>query len=168
MRTTRRTSSPGREELRELRALRGSAPQIIAAGRGEDVLVAALGDGLAVRRRGRWSQVGWQEIQHGSWDGDNDRLTWTLIDGTEHAAVLTEAGRLPGAFLERVQASIIVQEKLEVPGGGSVVLSGRRNPAGTGGVTWMAQPSGRAAMDDPAVQEFIVNQSERLADEYGL
>ena len=168
MRTIGHTTTPGREELRELRALRGSAPHVIAAGRGEGVLVVALGDVLAVRREGQWGQVGWQYIQHGSWDGDDDRLSWTLIDGTEHSAVLTEAGQLPGAFLERVQASVLVQEKLEVPGGGSVVLIGRRNPAGTGEVTWMAQPSGRAAMDEPAVQEFIVSQSERLADEYGL
>ena len=168
MRTTRRTRSTGRDELRELRALRGSAPQVIAAGRGDGVLVAVLSDGLAVRHEGLWSQVGWQEIQHGTWDRDNELLTWTLIDGTEHSAVLTEAGQVPGAFQERVQASILVQEKLQVPGGGSVVLSGRRNPAGQGDVTWMAQPSGRATMDDPVVQEFIVNQSERLADEYGL
>ena len=91
-----------------------------------------------------------------------------LVDGTRDAVVLPGAGLLPGAFMERVQASVLVQERVEVPGGGSVVLSGRRNPDGTGGVTWMAEPSARVAMDDPAVQEFIVGQGERLAAEYGL
>ena len=167
-RTGHDAAPPTREELRQLRALRGRAPHVIAHGRGEGVLAVALRDALAVRREGRWSQVGWQSIQHGSWAEDEGRLAWELVDGTRDAVVRPGAGLLPGAFMERVQASILVQERVEVPGGGSVVLSGRRNPDGTGGVTWMAEPSARVAMDDPAVQEFIVGQGERLAAEYGL
>lgn len=162
------TAGPGREELRELRVLRGSAPQVLAGARGEDLLAVALPDALALRRAGQWSQVAWQDIQHGSWDGERNRLQWVLVDGTEDGVVLTEAGQLPGVFVERVQASILVQEQVGAPGGGTVLLSGRRNPAGHGPVIWTAEPSARVAMDDPAVRKFIVGESERLADEYGL
>ncbi|WP_316667233.1 hypothetical protein [uncultured Propionibacterium sp.] len=169
MRMIRRdAASPSREELRGLRGLRGRTPHVIASGRGEGIVAVVLRDAFALRREGHWSQVGWQDIQHGSWDGGDGRLSWTLVDGAQDSAVLTDAGRLPGAFMERVQASILVQERIEAPGGGSVVLSGRRNPAGTGEIMWMAEPSARVDMTDPAVREFIVNQSGRLADEFGL
>ena len=42
-----------------------------------------------------WNQVGWHEIERGSWNAETATLTWTLHSGPRGSVTLDESGRLP-------------------------------------------------------------------------
>ncbi len=148
--------------------------------------MVALRDALALRHpdagdgdvggggaAGPWRVLEWPEVRSGSWDGETGRLSVTTLDGTTQRLKLTEPGRLPGVFHERVQATILVEERISVPGG-EVLVSGRRQPAGvdTGSqgqrVVWHAVAIGRADLADPQVSRLVVAATERLRSDYEL
>src|SRR5690242_9016568 len=55
---------------------------------------------------GLWQHLGWHEIETGGWDRASSRLRWTRYGGQRGGVELTEPGRLPELFRERVSASI--------------------------------------------------------------
>lgn len=158
----------------------------LASARGPVDAVVALRDALALRRPGSdgptggqaasaktWEVLQWPEVRSGAWDGESGRLSVTMLDGSSQRFQLSDPGRLPGVFHERVQATILVEERITVPGG-EVLVSGRRQPAGVtsgaGGqqVVWHAVAIGRADLDNPAVARLVVATTERLRADYEL
>jgi hypothetical protein len=114
--------------------------------------------------------VGWHAIEHGGWNSETHRLSWTLYsDGSsgQHGFVqLVEPGRLPELFRERVAATIVLEQFF--PFGGDarsrgVTVSARRDLAGHGveidwhatltrGLSW--QTDGVRALADRALAEL--------------
>lgn len=144
----------------------------LATARGAEDSAVALREGLALRRSASgWRVLQWPEVRSGSWDGETNRLTVTTLDGGSTVLRFDDPGLLPGVFFERVQATILVEERVKVPGG-EVLVSGRRQPAGVPGdespVVWHALAIGPADLNDPAVSRLVVAATERLRADYEL
>ena len=146
----------------------------LASASGSEESVVALREAVAVRQPdSQWRVLQWPEVRSGAWDGETNRLTITTLDGNTLALHVNDPGRLPAVFFERVQATILVEERVRVPGG-EVVVSGRRQPAGvvTGSeeaaVVWHAMAIGPVDLNDPAVSRLVVAATERLRADYEL
>ncbi|WP_143052776.1 hypothetical protein [Propionibacterium cyclohexanicum] len=163
----RPSGRPSREELRGLQAALGHRAAALAWGRGQELLAVATRGHLAVAERGTWRVIAWDDILSGAWREDDATLRWMLIDGSGRTIQLENSGELPGVFMERVQASILVQERVPVLGGrGEIIVSGRRNPTGGGELRWMVQPLGSTDLSDPRVQQVAIAETEHLRREY--
>ncbi len=159
---------PSHEELAGLSAALGSRVDLLAWARGSDILAVATRADLAVAQEGIWQIIPWDDILQGKWQEADGALQWVLLDGHRQEVRLADAGDLPGVFMERVQASIVVQERVPVLGGsGEILVSARRNPAGGGQLRWMVQPVGRISLQDPEVQRVALAETENLRREYG-
>jgi hypothetical protein len=67
----------------------------------------------------RWRRE-WTDVDHGSWDADTATLAVTWIDGGPPTSLaLTESAspRFAEAFRERVQASVVHVERMDLPVG---------------------------------------------------
>lgn len=155
------------DELTGLDAAVGKAVDPLAVARGDGALVVATRGCMAVSREGRWQVVPWDEILNGGWDAPTTTLRWSLLDGTRESVQLGDPAELPGVFIERIQASIVVQKRFEIPGElGTIVISGRRNPARADDLRWMVQPIGRTDLADPEVRRVATAETENLKREY--
>lgn len=118
------------------------------AGRQVRVLAwAATADGVAVASPSAlsygdtegWTHLGWHEIERGGWDEEGGRLGWYRYGGERGELALTEPGRLPEVFRERVAASIVLEKFVPIRNGRGVLISGRRDLAAPGSpITWNA------------------------------
>ncbi len=175
--------------LAELASRLGESPASVtrrrlASARGPVDAVVALRDALALRHPDAgstdagsaadpWRVLQWPEVRSGAWDGGTGLLSVTTLDGSTQRLQLSEPGRLPGVFHERVQSTILVEERIPVPGG-EVLVSGRRQPAGAGTtaaeqhVVWHAVAIGRADLTDPGVSRLVIAATERLRADYEL
>ena len=151
--------------------------RVLAAAGGPQDAAVALRDALAIRHGGagespEWRVLQWPEVRSGAWDGETDRLRVTTLDGGTIALHLGDPGKLPGVFFERVQATILVQERVPVPGG-EVLISGRRQPPGADSATepavvWHAMAVGPTDLSDPEVARRVLAATERLRADYEL
>lgn len=158
---------PGNEELAGLSDALGARPDLLAWARGTGILAVAGRAQLAISRHGEWQLVSWDDILQGKWREADGVLQWVLLDGRRQEVRLEDAGDLPGVFMERVQASILVQERVPVLGGaGEILVSGRRNPGDGGELRWMVQPVGGISLDDPEVKRIAIAEAENLRREY--
>lgn len=156
-------------ELESLQAAIGMPVKALAVARGRGVLAAAMPEILGILRDGEWSFIGWHEIQHGGWDRDAGLLTWLSIDGQSTRVKLEDEGDLPEVFLERVGASIVMQQRLRVPETSfSVVIAARRALREGAPVVWTVQPLGTTSLDDARVRAFVLEVTEHLKDELNL
>lgn len=168
-----RAERPGPDELAGLYARLGVRTGLLtwarggAGGDGCDVLAVLTRSHLAVARGGTWQVIAWDDILQGGWQEATGTLQWVLLDGARQEIGLDDAGDLPGVFMERVQASIVIQERVPVTGGrGEIIVSGRRNPAGAGQLRWMVQPVGHTDLEDPQVRCVAIAETENLRREY--
>lgn len=70
---------------------------------------------LLVSGDGHASTHGWDDVEHGSWDGDAETLTIRWVDGspaTTLAPVAPVARAFPETFRERVQWSVVHVERI--------------------------------------------------------
>lgn len=160
------------EAARELSAHLGRRVQVLTEGRGEGVVVLGLVDALGVRRDQDWELVEWHLIRHGHWDEEQRTLSWVLADDTSGSVVLSEPGRVPELFQERVKASIVVEDRTPAPGGGWILLVGRRSLAHSDdpepGIVWQVLAEGAAELRDPQVSEHIVARVAALESDYSV
>ncbi len=115
----------------------GRRVRVLAWARGADGPVAGLADRLAIGEPSGWRFVGWHEIAAGGWDAETAMLRWRLDDGSEQHARLEDPGSLPELFRERVDASIVVREKVELQRGRTATIVARRRLDGSpSGLLW--------------------------------
>ncbi|MGJ6979542.1 hypothetical protein ACSDQ9_03295 [Aestuariimicrobium soli] len=165
----RRQSLP-RDVIADLaRQVEGGRVLAWAVGAGDAVAVA-LDSAFAVRRDGVWEVHGWHLLQGGGWNRDSSALRWTTNTDERGSVVLDEPGRLPEVFNERMMASIVVQQNFDAPGGGRVMVAGRRplGGAGEGATVWQVVTHGRAKLDDPEVRAFLLERTAELKEQYDL
>lgn len=136
---------------------------------GTDDLVLGTRGRLSARNRElAWTHVGWHRIEHGGWNGETRRLTWSCYDGTRGSAGLPVPGRVPELFRERIAASIAVEETVTVGGGRSIVVSGRRDLSEPDpGLEWRRTLSRGLSWNQPGVSELADDVLARLQAEYG-
>jgi len=113
-------------DFRSLTEAVGRRVRVLAWARGADGPAVGLADRLAVRGPDAWRFIGWHEIASGGWDAETGRLRWRVIDGVRDDLVLDGPGLLPELFRERVEASIVVQERLELARGRVALIAARR------------------------------------------
>jgi len=104
----------------------GHRVRVLAWAHGEHGPVVGLADRLAIQGADGWRFIGWHEVATGGWDAETGRLRWTLTDGFSDAIVLDDPGSLPDLFRERVDASIVVQQRLELSRGRAAMIVARR------------------------------------------
>src|SRR3712207_5009847 len=80
-----------------------------------------------------WQHVGWHLIERGGWNAELEELSWVQVDGRRGAVRLSEPGRLPELFRERVEATIVVRQFVPLQGERGVTISARRNLEAGGG-----------------------------------
>ena len=76
---------------------------------------------------------GWDEVEHGSWDGDAEMLTIRWVDGspaTTIAPVAPVGLAFPEAFRERVQWSVVHVERATLRPGVTAQVVIRRDDSG--------------------------------------
>lgn len=100
-----------------------SVPDGVTLERGERVLATAATDEAAVVITARRLVVPgeldegkpWHLVDAGRWDPETSRLTVTWVDGTPPGSWhLTEPGGVPDAFHERVNASVVLVEQVQI------------------------------------------------------
>ncbi|HOB05966.1 MAG TPA: hypothetical protein PKM36_11940 [Propionibacteriaceae bacterium] len=134
-------------------------PLVLAWGRGEDVLVAGLSGHIAIRDAQGWRVVGWHQVDLARWDGESGVLSWA--GQTNERVTLTEPGRIPMLLKDRVEASILVSERIKA-GAVHVQLSGRRDLANPEApLVWSASAADGRSLDRPGVREAV---DRRLAE----
>jgi len=153
----------------DLQTHRGGASRVLAHASGPDAEVLCVVDALALRRAGEWTLIEWQMVQSGGWKGERSRLEWQLADQSRGHVVLDDPGRVPEVFQERVNASIIIQQGFDVPGGGRVMIAGRRSlvPGEQDRpLVWQAVAQGKAKLPDPQVRQFVLDATASLRADY--
>jgi hypothetical protein len=109
---------------------------------------------VLVSPHGEAVRHGWDDVEHGSWDGDAETLTIRWVDGTPDAT-LAPVGPVghafPEAFRERVQWSVVHVERAALRPGVTVQVVIRRGASGALG--------SRTTVDGGGP----LNESERLA-----
>ena len=102
-------------------------PQILAWANAEEGVCIGSRAVISYGGLDTWTHVGWHEIENGGWNVENHALSWTLYGGHRGRVVLTEPGRLPELFRERVAASIVLKKFVPVDGTRGVTIAGRRD-----------------------------------------
>lgn len=148
-------------------------PHLLAWGTGthggRPVTAVAVDEGLAlVDGDGTAQAVAWHEVVRGGWNADTSTLHWAFLDGAGDEVVLEREGDLPSVFNDRVTASIVVREPIEVPGG-RVTVAGRRRMGNLddGAVVWTAIADGKASLADPDTEKRVLERTEQLRGEWG-
>ncbi|WP_298132685.1 hypothetical protein [Micropruina sp.] len=113
-------------DFRSLIAAVGRRVRVLAWAQGGDGPVVGLAGQLAIQQPDGWRFVPWHEIASGGWDSDSGRLRWRLTDGSDGEVLLRDPGSLPDLFRERVDASIVVQERFELNRGRAAMIVARR------------------------------------------
>lgn len=117
-----------------LRRLPADVRKALATEPGERVLTFAESAGgyvvatnLAVHLSGG-TRVAYEDIDRASWDDEGLRIV--TMDGERHREPIAEPRLLPETLRERVNATIVVNKHVALPGRGGVRLVARRRPGG--------------------------------------
>ena len=129
-------------------------PRVLAWGEGADgLVVAALTGGLAVHEDGQWRVHPWHEIGQARWDAEAGRLSWTTPEGGAEA-MMTTPRRVPQVVKDRVEASLVVDDRLTAPGNVPVIITARRDLAAPDRpLIWAVGAVDGRTLDRPGVRE---------------
>jgi hypothetical protein len=120
-----------------------------------------------------WEHVGWHEIERGDWEAEPRRLSWVEYVGggesTRPASVeLTEPGRLPELFRERISASIAVQKFVAISGERGVLVTARRALGPAGEISWHGTLSKGLGRGSAGIREAVDQATAAVRSEYDL
>lgn len=124
--------------------------------------------GLAVGSAPGFRQQAWHQIERGGWDVGRGRLTWKPYDAEAEHLELTEPGRVPEVFRERVAASIAMEKFVPLTGERGVVLTARRDLTGNSPPQWHATLTRGLRWDAPGVPEAVDTVLAEVRREYDL
>jgi hypothetical protein len=156
-----------RDHFASLTEAVGHRVRVLAWAKGAEGPVVGLSGRLAVRSGTGWHFVGWHEIASGGWDAETGRLRWRLTGGAADDVLLDDPGSLPDLFRERVDASIVVQERLELNRGrAAMIVARRRLDADRAPLQWTLTRHGGGF--DAAQEERADAELARLRAEYDI
>jgi hypothetical protein len=152
----------------ELAALIGRRA-VLAIGTSEDGQVVATADSLWYPTGDGWSRQPWHQIVHGGWDRADSLLRWRDTDRVEHSVHLTQTGRLPEVFNERVTESIVVQRMVNLTGPGAAVITARRDLGRPDAeLEWRVEPTTGTRPAAVAADPQVSAELARLRSEYDV
>ncbi len=110
----------------------------------------------------------WHLVDAGTWDGESDTLTITWVDGESSTRlVLPEPGRLPTTLRERVQASVVLAETVDLGNRRSAKVVVRKDLATDRLLSQAVLPRG-VRSSDPEVSEQVRAGLARVREQVGL
>jgi hypothetical protein len=134
-------------------------PRVLTWGSGDGVLVVGLSGKVALRDTRGWRITGWHEVDLARWDAESGILSWS--GRTNERMVLTNPGRLPMLLKDRVEASILLSERVRA-GTVTVQISARRDlDRPDAPILWSAVATDGRTLDRPGVREVV---DRRLAE----
>jgi hypothetical protein len=152
-----------------LRAQPERQPRVLAWARAVNGVCIGSPSLLSYGSQSGWTHVGWHQIERGGWNAETHKLSWTSYDGIKQFVELTEPGRLPELFRERVSATIVAERFVPIAGERGVTVSGRRDLAdATSSITWHRTLSRGISWDTHGVQEAADAALAELRREYDL
>ncbi|MBK8459196.1 MAG: hypothetical protein IPL43_02395 [Micropruina sp.] len=143
-------------------------PRVLAWARTPDGVAVGLSGRLTWTTPDGWGFVRWDEIEHGRWDRVSSTLHWTLPEGAKGELVLSEPGRLPELFAERVAASIVVVRQVDFGSRRRAIISARRNLEADGLLEWRAVRTPGWPEDDPEADALLQAELARIRAEYDI
>lgn len=139
--------------------------RVLAWATGEDVLVVGTDGQLVVRQGGEWEVFPWHEVTSATWDESTGRLVWS--SGRSRMVTLTSPGRVPALVKDRVEASLVLDDRHDAAGV-PVVISARRDLTDPNGpLLWRVTGAGQAQLGRPAVQAAVEQRIAELKGELG-
>jgi hypothetical protein len=120
-----------------------------------------------------WEHIGWHEIERGGWNAELRRLSWVLyaapgIAATRGSLELTEPGRIPELFRERISASIAVEKFVPLSGERGVIITARRDFGRRGAVSWHGTLTRGLSWQTDGVPAAVDQAMEQVKAEYDL
>jgi hypothetical protein len=120
-----------------------------------------------------WEHVGWHEIERGGWNAELNKLSWVCYAPPGEVAargslVLTESGRLPELFRERISATIAVERFIPLAGERGVVIAARRDLGGSGAVVWHGTLTRGLSWQTDGVRAAVDQAMEQVKTEYDV
>ena len=110
----------------------------------------------------------WHLVDAGVWSGEDGSLRVTWVDGERPARfVLPEPGLLPQTLRERVQASVVIAETLDLGNRRTARVVVRKDLATRALVSQVLLGPG-VRSSDPGVSEQVREGLERLREQVGL
>ena len=114
-----------------------------------------------------WRHVAWHLVEHGGWNAESRSLSWTLYGGRRGRVGLSEPGRLPELFRERVAATIVVERFVPIRGERGVTITARRDLGEGGGLSWHSSLTRGLTWSTEGVAEEAARATAELQSEYG-
>lgn len=110
----------------------------------------------------------WHLVDAGTWDGESSTLTVTWVDGDPPARfVLREPGQVPETLRERVQASVVLAEAVDLGNRRSARVVVRKDLATDRLLSQAVLPPG-VRSTDPGVSEQVRAGLARVREQVGL
>lgn len=114
----------------------------------------------------------WPQVEAATWDAESSTFRVSEVGDwgnvrAEYFFVLDEARLLLELVRERVTASIVMQRRFQVPGGGLLVIA-RRAPHGNDAVFWVFEYDESVDPVDPGVQAAAQRALELAKVDVGL
>jgi hypothetical protein len=127
----------------------------------------SFGDQLA------WDHLGWHEIERGGWNAELNKLSWVRYaapgEAPTHGVLeLTEPGRLPELFRERISATIAVERFVPISGERGVIIAARRDLGGSGAVVWHGTLTRGLSWQTDGVRAAVDQAMEQVKAEYDI
>jgi len=115
---------------------------------------------------------GWEVVHRADWDKETAELSVEPVQDyaapvVRHVRRLPEPGDLVPLVRERVTATVVVQQRIQVTGKKGFRVIGRRPPTG-GEVVWAFELDAGLDPDDPAVQEATTRALAEAQASVGL
>ncbi len=145
------------------------APRILARAETPDGVCIGGPALLSYGNTAHWTHVGWHQIERGGWNVETARLRWTLYGGQQGFVELSQPGRLPELFRERVAASIVLEKFVPLQGGRGVTIVGRRDLGKSDApIIWHTTLGRGLSWDADGVQEVADTALAQVQAEYDI
>ena len=120
-----------------------------------------------------WEHVGWHEIERGGWNAELQKLSWVRYADpgeapTRCSVELTEPGRFPELFRERISATIAVERFVPLAGERGVIIAARRDLGASGAVSWHGTLTRGLNWQTAGVQAAVDQAMEQVRAEYDV
>jgi hypothetical protein len=120
-----------------------------------------------------WEHIGWHVIERGSWNAELRRLSWVLYAAPGEVAArgsieLTDPGRMPELFRERISATIAIEKFVPLSGERGVTVAARRDLGGGGAVSWHGTLTRGLSWQTDGVPAAVDQAMAQVRAEYDL
>jgi hypothetical protein len=120
---------------------------------------------LALLVPARDLRLPWDRVSSATWD---DPTLHVIASGATYDLEMDEQGLLPEVIRERVQASILVSEHVDLRGDVGARFSARRVPFGDSDVRWTVTFDPGLDPQDPELRSQAAEVLDRLRQTYGV